>query len=61
MAAKYCTKESPFKEENHNDGDQWRHSATEEIGDQIDGHPGGDLIRIRCKNCGVIWTEELPQ
>lgn len=38
-----------------------RHHDTEEIGEQEDGYPGGDIVRIRCKNCGCSWKEELPQ
>jgi rubrerythrin len=39
---------------------RWEHDA-EEVGDQEDGWPGGDYQAYRCKNCGHIWKEELPQ
>ena len=39
----------------------WSHTNVEEVGDQVDGYPGGDLQRMRCKDCGVEWTTELPQ
>ena len=37
------------------------HPATTEIGDQEDGWPGGDTVRMRCAVCGHEWTAELPQ
>ncbi len=39
----------------------WEHTNAEEVGDQRPGYPGGDLITMRCKDCGHKWTEELPQ
>ena len=38
-----------------------RHSDTREIGDQEDGWPSGDIVRMECKICGHTWKEELPQ
>lgn len=40
---------------------RWSHTNVEEIGEQEDGYPGGDTVRMRCKDCGVTWTMELPQ
>jgi hypothetical protein len=40
---------------------KWEHSDTEELGNQEDGNPAGDIIKVRCKTCGMVWKEELPQ
>jgi hypothetical protein len=40
---------------------RWQHTNTEEVGDQQDGWPGGDIITVRCKDCGHQWTQELPR
>ncbi len=40
---------------------RWEHTNTEEVGDQENGYPGGDIVKIRCKDCGLTWKEELPQ
>lgn len=37
------------------------HAETEEVGEQSDGYPCGDTIRIRCKTCNHSWSQELPQ
>ncbi len=37
------------------------HPDAVEIGDQVNGWPGGDLQKYRCPHCGHTWTEELPQ
>jgi hypothetical protein len=37
------------------------HDETEEVGEQQNGWPGGDIITLRCKNCGKTWKEELSQ
>lgn len=39
----------------------WEHTNAHEVGDQLDGYPGGDIIRMKCDDCGHTWTEELPQ
>jgi hypothetical protein len=39
----------------------WEHTNTEEVGDQTNGYPGGDIITIRCNDCGEKWKVELPQ
>ena len=53
-----CTKESPWKEGMPT---PVQHDAAHEVGDQIDGWPGGDIVRMHCDNCGTSWTMELPQ
>lgn len=55
-----CTRESPWNGELVK-GQRVSHSETEEVGEQEDGYPGGDIVRIRCKNCGHTWKTELPQ
>lgn len=39
----------------------WQHTRVEEVGDQRTGWPAGDIQRMRCKDCGKEWEEELPQ
>lgn len=38
-----------------------RHAGAEEVGDQRDGWPGGDIQPMRCRDCGTRWEMELPQ
>lgn len=40
---------------------QWEHTSAHETGDQENGWPGGDIIRMKCNDCGTTWKEELPQ
>lgn len=56
-----CTKESPYDGRKLENGERVRHHETEEIGEQEDGYPGGDIVTIRCKICGTKWKSELPQ
>lgn len=58
---KYCTQENPFKQEKLEKEDFWIHEKSHEVGEQIDGYPGGDIITLQCEICGTKWTEELPQ
>lgn len=53
-----CTPENPMPK---GATGRWAHTRVEEVGDQRDGYPGGDIQRMRCKDCGKEWTEELPQ
>jgi hypothetical protein len=39
---------------------RWEHTNVEEIKCE-DGHPGGDVVTLRCKDCGKIWRSESPQ
>lgn len=59
MMAIICTPEKPW--DHKPTGQQVRHTNVEEVGDQEDGWPGGDIQRMRCKDCGHTWKEELPQ
>ena len=49
-----CTKEHPDKSL------RWHPDAVE-VGEQLDGYPGGDIVRYECPHCGLSWKEELPQ
>ncbi len=40
---------------------RWIHSNLEEVGEQENGYPSGDIVRYRCKDCGATWRQELPQ
>lgn len=53
-----CTPENPWKPEY---GFPVRHTNCHEYGEQEDGWPSGDIVRMKCDNCGVTWKEELPQ
>lgn len=55
-----CTPEDPMTPDRDH-GQRWEHRDTEEVGDQMDGWPGGDVVTVRCKACGTTWREELPQ
>lgn len=55
-----CTKATPMPVPQPL-GALWEHEETEEIGEQENGWPGGDIITVRCKVCGWKWKEELPQ
>lgn len=53
-----CTKDKPMPKDA---GGSWEHEGAHEVGEQADGYPGGDIIQMRCPNCGITWREELPQ
>lgn len=53
-----CTKANPW---DPSKGTPVSHEDVEEVGDQEDGYPGGDIQRYRCRACGATWKEELPQ
>jgi len=63
MARRQCTKENPYTPERNKTepGYGCVHSAAHQVGEQEDGWPGGDIVRMRCNNCGVEWKSELPQ
>lgn len=54
-----CTPEEPW--DHKPTSGVVRHTDVEEIGEQRDGWPAGDIQRMRCRNCGHEWDEELPQ
>jgi hypothetical protein len=60
MAIVDCTPEKPW-DRCPAPGVRIRHSRTKEVGDQQAGYPGGDLVTVRCMNCGHEWEQELPQ
>jgi hypothetical protein len=39
----------------------WAHEFYDEIGEQENGYPGGDIITVKCCSCGEQWKQELPQ
>lgn len=55
---KTCTKENPMPPK---DMGRWEHPDAEEIGEQENRWPGGDIVTYKCPNCGQKWKEELPQ
>lgn len=40
---------------------RWEHANAHEVGEQENGYPGGDIVKIRCADCGKEWRMELPQ
>lgn len=62
-----CTEENPYTDERHEKAQEagvrvrWSHSRAGEVGEQTNGWPGGDLVTMKCVNCGVTWRTELPQ
>lgn len=40
---------------------QWEHTRVKEVGEQENGFPGGDIVTLKCLNCGLEWKQELPQ
>jgi hypothetical protein len=39
----------------------WAHTNIETVGDESDFSTGQEFDRRRCKDCGVEWSEEVPQ
>ncbi len=60
MSAFICTAERPWKPEFGTDGGV-AHPDADEIGEQTDGWPGGDIVTMECPHCKHRWTMELPQ
>ena len=57
-----CTKDNPYTLEcDKSEPGNWEHDGAHEIGEQEDGWPGGDIVRMKCSNCGLTWKTELPQ
>jgi hypothetical protein len=55
-----CSPEHPMPAD-YPSNSRWAHTNVEEVGDQEDGYPGGDMQRMHCKDCGYTWWTELPQ
>ena len=55
-----CTRENPW-DGTRVEGQRVRHHEAHEVGDQEDGWPGGDIVKVHCPVCGETWREELPQ
>lgn len=54
-----CTKQSPMPKDATG---RWEHEGAHEVHDsQRDGWPGGDIVTMRCDDCGHEWETELPQ
>lgn len=53
-----CTKETPWRQGLPT---PVQHADAHEVGEQEDGYPGGDIVRMECPNCGHSWKAELPQ
>lgn len=63
MSISTCTSENPYTEDRDKQENprRWEHEQAVEVGQQEDGWPCGDIVRMRCKSCGVSWKTELPQ
>lgn len=54
-----CT---PWRPRRPADTERWtQHYGAHEVGDQEDVYPGGDIVRMECRDCGAMWREELPR
>lgn len=40
---------------------RWAHTNIHEVGQQRDGWPGGDMVTMKCDDCGIVVEAELPQ
>ena len=38
-----------------------RHMDADEVHEQEDGWPSGDIVTYQCPHCGTRWRSELPQ
>jgi hypothetical protein len=57
-----CTRENPWSLDKTGSADsRIEHTEVEEVGEQEDGWPGGDIVTYRCKICGKMWKAELAQ
>jgi hypothetical protein len=54
-----CTKDAPWDRVTRTG--PIVHPDAREVGEQETGYPGGDVVTMKCPNCGVTWREELPQ
>lgn len=53
-----CTKETPW---DHKYDGRVQHPDAQEVGEQEDGWPGGDIVTYLCPHCGHRFKVELPQ
>lgn len=53
-----CTESTPW---DPTKGTRVVHASAREVGEQVDGYPGGDLVMMKCDDCGHLWEMELPQ
>jgi hypothetical protein len=53
-----CTAEDPWKPEY---GYPVAHTNAHEYGEQETGWPSGDIVTMKCGDCGATWKTELPQ
>jgi len=58
MGVFHCTKNTPWSKDK---GTPVIHTDAHTIGEQEDGYPGGDIVRMKCPHCGHSWKKELPQ
>ncbi len=58
---KKCTSDKPWDREHSGGPYTIEHVDAYEFGEQRTGWPSGDMVVMRCPNCGVIWDKELPQ
>ena len=59
-----CTKNNPYSPERDTaePGIGWEHEGAHEVPDsQRSDWPSGDLVDMKCDDCGITWTTELPQ
>jgi len=54
----YCEPGNPWSPDK---SDRAVHPEAREVGDQQDGYPGGDTVKMHCPVCNHTWTRELPQ
>lgn len=53
-----CTAADPYDSAEHG---RACHPDAREVGEQVDGYPGGDLVRYLCPHCATSWMKELAQ
>lgn len=59
MERQDCTPDSPMPK---GATGRWGHEGAYEVHDsQRDNWPAGDIVTMRCRDCGHEWEQELPQ
>jgi len=58
-----CTADNPYTPERgkNEPGYGWEHDNVYEVSDQESLGLGCDVVKVRCRNCGIEWVMELPQ